>query len=253
MCGNPISTHRNHFKKFGLKILKCNISTYFMRDIAIPEFKDALGYEHFLVLDWEEIHRMTENLVDRITESYQPTMIVGIKTGGMFPAILAYHALGLEEIRSIGLRNRGKGTEQSTLIMYQPLPRAKLNEHKVLLVDEVVDSGDTLREAKRKLESREPNIYRTAALHVKDGTTEMPDYLSEIISSEIWIMYPWERSSMTSMLIERLRRKSYTDSDMRDLIVQKLGFPEFFFDKGIYRGQAQKDSMAMGHSYQPLA
>lgn len=60
---------------------------------------------------------------------------------------------------------------------------------KVLIVDDVSDSGTTLSRMKTHC-STNVEMYYIATLHRKDGTTCEPDFHVKTINK--WIVYPWE-------------------------------------------------------------
>jgi hypoxanthine phosphoribosyltransferase len=69
------------------------------------------------------------------------------------------------------------------------LLKLPLTEHpygNILIVDEISDTGKTLKQWQHKK-------YITAAtLHIKKGTMVVPDYWIAEYPKDIWIIYPWE-------------------------------------------------------------
>ena len=69
---------------------------------------------------------------------------------------------------------------------------ADITGRRVLLVDDVNDSGDTFRVAIRHLRERgKPAELKTAALHHKNISSFIPDYYAEQMVEWRWIIYPW--------------------------------------------------------------
>jgi uncharacterized protein len=60
----------------------------------------------------------------------------------------------------------------------------------VLLVDDLVDQGDTLVFMKRYLMEQKPGSLETAVLFKKPWSKEEPDYFLENVSE--WIVFPFE-------------------------------------------------------------
>jgi hypoxanthine phosphoribosyltransferase len=63
---------------------------------------------------------------------------------------------------------------------------------RVLLVDDVSDSGDTFDVAIRHIRERStPRELRTAVLHHKTVSRYEPDYYAHKIVKWRWLVYPW--------------------------------------------------------------
>jgi len=69
---------------------------------------------------------------------------------------------------------------------------ARIACKRVLLVDDVSDSGDTFQTTIRHLRERgEPAELKTAVLHHKRVSSFVPDYYVEEVVEWRWIIYPW--------------------------------------------------------------
>lgn len=117
----------------------------------------------------------------------EPEVVVGVLKGGMVPAVVVSHllrkpllALG---VQSYSERRRGES------VIYQTPPPNLLAGRKALLVDDICDTGETLRAAKELLEGLGANV-ETAVLQKKPHTAFTPDYWVEEVSG--WVVYPWE-------------------------------------------------------------
>ncbi|HJX06347.1 MAG TPA: phosphoribosyltransferase family protein, partial [Candidatus Nanoarchaeia archaeon] len=60
---------------------------------------------------------------------------------------------------------------------------------RALVVDEVVDSGETLAVLKEYFSSFKPKELKYATLHYKPWSKHKPDYYAA--ESKDWIVYPW--------------------------------------------------------------
>ncbi len=151
-----------------------------------------IGGRSFLLLAWEDIMKEVEELAAMIENSYRPDMIIGILRGGLFVANLLSDILAIDEVYPLGLRSyRGIGDRDEVHIYHWPkLP--PLNNHTVLLVDDVSDEGKTLWTALNKiLAPLSPKDVKTAVLHIKPWTAFHPDYY--VVKTSSWILYPWSR------------------------------------------------------------
>ncbi|HEB67290.1 MAG TPA: phosphoribosyltransferase, partial [Gammaproteobacteria bacterium] len=64
-------------------------------------------------------------------------------------------------------------------------------QQRVLLVDDVNDTGDTLRAAVEHLRERGAAEVRVAVLHDKPGSRFQVDYRGQRIRGWRWLIYPW--------------------------------------------------------------
>jgi hypothetical protein len=69
-----------------------------------------------------------------------------------------------------------------------------LKGKKVLLVDDIADSGRSLAVAKDYITKKGAKEVRTATLHYKPESASKPDYF--VVTTTAWVVYPWERHEM---------------------------------------------------------
>jgi len=112
-----------------------------------------------ILLDWEEIDRLVDILCEKIiTEIPSIDSVMGLPRGGLIPAVMVSHRLGL--------------------------PLVTLPEPHTLVIDDIADSGVTL--------TNTPGIY-TAVLHYKPHTSVFkPDLYSVEYKGDDFLQYPWE-------------------------------------------------------------
>jgi hypoxanthine phosphoribosyltransferase len=74
----------------------------------------------------------------------------------------------------------------------------------VLLVDDVADTGESLEEAVKHLNSLHPAQLKTAVLQYKTCSKFEPDYYAEKIAEWRWIIYPWMLHEDLVLFIEKI-------------------------------------------------
>lgn len=119
---------------------------------------------------WTELENAVNYITNQIKERcYQIDAIYGIPRGGLIVAVLLSHKL------------------DKPLILDLLIAQDK----RILIVDDISDTGKTFLKLFDKLYPREMT-YRpiTASIHFKPGSRFVPDiYWCE---TEDWIVYPWE-------------------------------------------------------------
>jgi Predicted phosphoribosyltransferases len=78
-------------------------------------------------------------------------------------------------------------------VLYHGVEPSIVGGKKVLVVDEVADTGATLKLIVDLLNVMGVAEVRTAVLHVKSTSNFTPDYYVERVAEWVWISYPWSR------------------------------------------------------------
>ncbi len=116
-------------------------------------------------VSWDSVETFVDILCDQITQSgKQVEYIFGMPRGGLIPAVILSHRLGIPMTQEL--------TRQNTLV-----------------IDDICDSGETFKE----LFLKNPDAI-FACLHFKPHTSAFnPNFAANIFPSDNWIVYPWEQ------------------------------------------------------------
>ncbi len=151
-----------------------------------------------LYVSWEEYHRHLETLAVKIYQSqWQFNQIVCIAKGGLrvgdilsrlydIPlAIISASSYGGEDKRCREKLNIGKHLAMTNQTL----------ENRILLVDDLADSGVSLQQVSQWLQHYSSNIkeLRTAVIWYKSCSQFQPDYYVEYLTDNPWIHQPFER------------------------------------------------------------
>ncbi|MHA1959093.1 MAG: phosphoribosyltransferase [Candidatus Thorarchaeota archaeon] len=177
------------------------------------------------ILSWDDVYTLTLQISERIVDSgYRPNIIVGIARGGWIPARIlsdvlytdAMFNIRIEYYSDIGL----KGPEPKVT---QPLS-VPIDERRILLVDEVADSGESLTHAKKYVEDLGAEEVRTAVLHLKPTSKLKPDYYMQVVDK--WMVYPWEHRESIISLVKHFKDEDPTREmkEIRNKLVFEVGF-----------------------------
>lgn len=178
---------------------------------------------------WEDVERLSEELASKIIESgFVPDVIVAVSRGGFDPARILCDQLDVTRLASLQVEYyRGvKDTNPAPRIVY-PL-NADVGGLRVLMVDDVSDSGVSLIAAKEHIEKGEPEELRIATLHIKPWTNFMPDY--HAAETDAWIVYPWEPVESIRSIASKLEKEGLTGSEIGEQLV-RLGFAKKLLDR----------------------
>jgi hypoxanthine phosphoribosyltransferase len=138
---------------------------------------------------WEQYHNLVKGLKNKI--DYKPNIIISIGKGGSIPGVILAESYGVNNL-NIGIKSYNN-FNQSKIIEYQDIPSYEsLRGAYVLLVDDLADTGETMKYALEKFKSKNVEYVKTATVFKKSKSKIIPDYFAEEVPSETWIVHPWE-------------------------------------------------------------
>lgn len=143
------------------------------------------------VLGWDQFGDASRELAQTIShDGYIPDVVVAIARGGLLLSGSIAYALGVKSCGAVNAEfYTGIGTRLPEPIMLPPLlDEASIVGKKVLLVDDVSDSGRTLAMVVQLLELTGAEV-RTVVLYTKPGTVYEPTYTWR--RTPLWITFPW--------------------------------------------------------------
>ena len=121
-------------------------------------------------MSWKWVDDQIEELAERLKDK-KLRYISGIPRGGLIPAIMLSHKLGVTYIPFDEAKKYGRHD-------------IRFKNEDILLVDDICDSGVTLEKA--------PGVW-TAVLHYKPHTScFQPSMWADIHEGNEWLIYPWE-------------------------------------------------------------
>jgi hypoxanthine phosphoribosyltransferase len=141
------------------------------------------------VLSWELFGELCRALALRVYRDYDPEIVIGIATAGVIPAAVVAEILQVE-FYSMKISRRTERQQFSAMpVLYSTAPVQAAGK-RVLLVDEITTSGDTLRLALAAVRDVVPAEVRTATCFCRPGGYT-PDY--HALATDDLIVFPWDR------------------------------------------------------------
>ncbi len=150
---------------------------------------------------WSQIHSMLIKQAKRICASgFQPEIIVGVSRGGWLPARVLSDLLENPNLASVKAESYvGIGEARGKPTLTQCLT-TEVAGKRVLVVDEVADTGESLKLVKAHVLEKGAAEVKVAALYYKPCSTFKPDYYEKETSS--WIVFPWEIKETVRKIFE---------------------------------------------------
>ena len=166
---------------------------------------------------------------------FVPDIIVGIARGGWIPARILSDVLYTSAMFNIRIEYYSSiGTKGESPIVTQPLAMS-LEGKKILLIDEVADTGDSLLYAIEHVKNLGAEVIKSAVLHLKPTSKVTPEYYISMTSS--WTVYPWELRESIIELITKFKtdEPDLEITQLRDKLVFEAGFDPTIADYFIER------------------
>lgn len=143
---------------------------------------------------WQDFDEDIEILTNYITSSsWIPDYIVGVKRGGLVPAIKLSHVFD-KPLIMMSCQLRDSKDKEVRLYEVEEIP----NDKNVLIVDDICDSGITMSQIMIQFFSNlfNPNNVKTCSLIYNIDQKFIIDYYSKKIDrskDDRWIIFPWEK------------------------------------------------------------
>uniref|UniRef100_A0A7J3PLT2 Phosphoribosyltransferase n=1 Tax=Staphylothermus marinus TaxID=2280 RepID=A0A7J3PLT2_STAMA len=166
------------------------------------------------LVSWSDILEWSYGLARVIKkDNYKPDVIIALARGGYVPARLLCDFLDVENLLSIQSQHwtEAAKVEEKAIIKYAYT--VDLSGQKALIVDDIVDTGDSLKLARDYIvEKWKPSVVKTAALQWISSVAKFkPDYYYIEVTDWIWFQYPWTRLEDTYQFIKRMVTEAYKE------------------------------------------
>lgn len=157
--------------------------------------------EKKLFLGWRRVDKMIVSLAKKIREDFNPDVIVGVARGGLIPAVKLSHLLGEKEFKTVHVRYYMGRQHTKKPVLVADVGKVR---GKVLVVDDVADTGESLALVISRLKKKGAREVRSATLAYKPHSTTKPDYY--VMETDRWIVFPWEQQQCSLRLHRSVRQ-----------------------------------------------
>jgi xanthine phosphoribosyltransferase len=139
-------------------------------------------------VSWDQFHRDSRALAWRLNGAGPFTAMVAITRGGMVAAAVVARELDIRVIETICVASYA-GTAQGELAVLKGVAEevAAAGGEGVLIVDDLVDTGQTARIVRERL----PRAHFATVYAKPLGRPLVDTYVTEV-SQDTWIYFPWE-------------------------------------------------------------
>jgi hypoxanthine phosphoribosyltransferase len=140
-------------------------------------------------ISWEYFHALCKGLALAVAP-FAPQLILPIGRGGYYPGTLLAHMLQAE-VYPVRLSRRVNDVVTHATPQWLFEPPAAVQGQRVLIVDEICSSGETLLMVQQRVQELGAGATRSAVLYAHQRAAGVPDYIG-LISDDL-LLNPWDR------------------------------------------------------------
>jgi hypoxanthine phosphoribosyltransferase len=177
----------------------------------------------YLFVPWSTYHQLAQKLAAAIFAHSPklPDEIIAISRGGLTFGHLLSDLLQIP-VFSFAIQSYTDLTQQGEMKITQELGRPIAGK-RILLVDDVSDTGKTFIRARDYVKSLHPQEITTIALFYKPHSVYQPDFFAR--RTDRWIIFPYEVAETIKVITQNLQREGKTKAQTQDFLIN-LGFRE---------------------------
>jgi hypoxanthine phosphoribosyltransferase len=177
----------------------------------------------FEVPTWDQIYAMLRSQAEKIRRSgFKPDIIVGIARGGWVPARVQSDLLEIPDFAVVRVEfYLGVAETRNEPVMTQGVSEVVAGK-KVLVVDDVADTGKSLQLVKEHIRQQGAVELRIATVYRKPFSIITPDYYEK--ETRRWVVFPWEIKETLRKIVEKNQDKNAVKAGAAKLV--KAGLPK---------------------------
>lgn len=185
-----------------------------------------LAKVEYIAPSWDEVYNLLLKLAKKIVdEKYRPDSIVGIARGGWIIARVLSDLLDINKMGNI----RVEFYEDLLLTRDRPYITQEISVEirgkKVLLCDDVADTGQSLKVAVDYLNSKDVSEIKIATLHLKPKAIVRPNYYAS--ETDAWIIYPWEIFETIKSITRKLDKEGKSSEEIKKELARTKVQPKY--------------------------
>ena len=175
-----------------------------------------------LVVDWDYAYNLCRDVSERIKAAgFMPEVIIGVARGGWYLARVLCDFFMVKDLFSLKMEHWGvtatvTGAAELKFGLDSEAQK-KLRGRRVLIADDVTDTGDSIKFALEYVSAFEPLDVKTATMHHKTSSSFMPDFYGELMTEWRWIIYPWSVYEDMMELVEKMMEKRRGKADLEEI------------------------------------
>lgn len=175
--------------------------------------------EKYEVPSWNNIYDLCLKVADQIKHSdYKPDLIVAVSRGGWIPGRVLSDILENPNIATIRVEYyKDIYKTRSKPEITQPLT-VDISGKIILLVDDIADSGHSLKLVKEHLVGRGAADVKICTLYHKPWSVVVPDFKAR--TTDAWVCFPHEIFETMRKIYSKLEKEGKTEKEIEQKLLQ---------------------------------
>jgi len=144
------------------------------------------------IVTWEDLDRLVARLAEQLATEPAPDVVLAISRGGLVPAGMLGYRLGWRDMLLAAVVVYDDDGNMGEARFLQFPADDQLRGKRILIVDEVWDSGTTITAVSDRIRSAGGTPV-TAVLHYKPRRSMVglvPDHF--VVETDAWVVYPFK-------------------------------------------------------------
>lgn len=173
------------------------------------------------LVTWDEIASWTRTLARKVRDhGFIPDVVVGLTRGGWVPARLLCDHFSIKNLYSVKTEHWGlTATKDGSAKLAAPLG-VDVSGKRVLVVDDITDTGQSLQLALNHVRSLGPAGSRTGTLLHITHSMIVPDYYTVEVPKEdwTWFIFPWNFNEDIRNFVAKAQKEAGSPAEIRSLL-----------------------------------
>ena len=190
-----------------------------MRELNIRNTASSVGNNlEFKIPSWNQIYRLLLKLAEAVRKSgFEPDVIVGVSRGGWIPARIMSDLLETPKLANVTAEFYvGVAETKREPTITQPVS-VSVKDKKVLVVDDVADTGESLKHVNLHLKNQGASEIKIATIYYKPWSIIVPHCYEK--ETRCWIVFPWEQKETVRKTVEKFRGEGRTVEDAKEKLI----------------------------------
>jgi uncharacterized protein len=181
------------------------------------------------ITNWDYIYSLCRDVSDEVRQdAFEPDVIVALARGGWFAGRCICDFLGLDDLTSLKMEHYvGTAQKSGEPTVRYPMPEGSVEGKDVLIIDDIADTGGSIKRAHEYVDDRNAGEIRTATLQLLQTSEYEPDYVGEQLEEWTWVVYPWnfieDMIDLITGAMERGDREQFTADEIRYVLSEFHG------------------------------
>lgn len=162
-----------------------------------------MNEKNVINVSWNDIDEVVEKFSKNFSVTNKPDYIVTIQRGGLIPAVILSHKINVRDIIVIDAKTTIDDEINSckvTPILKENVNLSLLVDKKIVIIDDILGSGETLNLVINSIKKYNPRKVKTFVCYLNKVNFNNSQFKQGSLLNEIqigktvdrWVMFPWE-------------------------------------------------------------